>query len=310
MTALEGQALLDHGKTIARRYARRIGPDTAEELKAEAIVRALASPPPDGRIEPWLERIYRNLFVDLWRRGSVRLTEAADLDGLPSEGTPEDEVLRHERRRMVRAGLRSLPRESRRALLSKYYREEREDQAVARFGVAPVTVRTRIHRALQRLRVQLGQIAGFCPTLLGRLGVQLVTVGVAPVMVAALLVVANVQTEPAAQRALPGIAAVAPTPIRSVAAASPRDEGPAPDLRAQSPAKPARASTRPSVVPVAAVLPEPTAPAEESSPVVANVLAPEGLVVAADPDPPAAPCMVEAPASFAVQIEKMIEDTL
>jgi len=68
MTALEGKALLDHGKAIARRYARRVGVEVAEELRAEAVLRALASPPPDGRMEPWLERIYHNLLVDRWRR--------------------------------------------------------------------------------------------------------------------------------------------------------------------------------------------------------------------------------------------------
>jgi len=35
MTALEGKALLDHGKAIAKRYAGRVGPDVAEELGAE-----------------------------------------------------------------------------------------------------------------------------------------------------------------------------------------------------------------------------------------------------------------------------------
>ena len=41
MTALEGKTLLDHGKAIARRYAGRVGADVAEELRAEAVLRAL-----------------------------------------------------------------------------------------------------------------------------------------------------------------------------------------------------------------------------------------------------------------------------
>jgi DNA-directed RNA polymerase specialized sigma24 family protein len=82
MNAQEGKALLDHGNTIARRYAGRVGPDVAEELRGEAVLRALRSPPPDGRMEPWLERIYRNLFVDRWRRGHVRTVDLAELPEL------------------------------------------------------------------------------------------------------------------------------------------------------------------------------------------------------------------------------------
>ena len=79
MTALEGKALLDHGKAIAKRYAGRVGPDVAEELGAEAVLRALRSPPPDGQLEPWLERIYRNLVVDVWRRRRPAALDIADL---------------------------------------------------------------------------------------------------------------------------------------------------------------------------------------------------------------------------------------
>ena len=102
MTALEGKALLDHGKMIARRYAGRVGPDVAEELRAEAVLRALGSPPPDGRMEPWLERIYRNLFVDLWRRGQLLTVNLDDVPALAGAGTPEEEVLHRERRRLDR----------------------------------------------------------------------------------------------------------------------------------------------------------------------------------------------------------------
>jgi len=167
MTALEGKALLDHGKAIARRYAGRVGPDVAEELRAEAVLRALGCPPPDGRMEPWLERIYRNLFVDLWRRGQLRTIDLDDVPELTSAGTPEDETLLRERRRLVREGLGRLPRAARRALLSRYYGELDDAAAAARFGVAATTVRTRIHRALARLRAHLRDLRGWCPPLFG-----------------------------------------------------------------------------------------------------------------------------------------------
>jgi RNA polymerase sigma-70 factor (ECF subfamily) len=302
MTVLEGQALLDHGQTIARRYARRVGPDTAEELKAEAILRALASPPPDGRMEPWLERIYRNLFVDLWRRGRLPTADVTDLDALPAEGTPEDEVLRRERRRVVRAGLRSLPRESRRAVLSKYYGQDHDDVAAARLGVAPVTVRTRIHRALSRLRTRLGDLRAFLP--IGRLGSQLAAAGVAPVMVAALLVASSVPPAPEVpvtdeSPVSMSVGATAAVTIPSV----PEMIAPAPVMRPAS-----RVRAHKTLLAVAEAADEPAIPPAERA--VAEILAPDGLMVFADPEPRVAPCMVEAPASLLSQIDKMIEDTL
>jgi len=309
MTALEGQALLDHGKAIARRYAQRVGPEAAEELQAEAIARALGSPPPDGRLEPWLERIYRNLFVDLWRRRRGLETDV-DLDSLPASGTPEDEVLGHERRRMVRSALRGLPRDSRRALLSKYFRDERDEQAAERFGVTAVTVRTRIHRALARLRDRLGELRACLPTLFGRLSGQAMAVGIAPAMVAALIVASNVPALPA-WNAAPMLAVVAPAQV-SAAQALPLEPPPPPPL----PIKPMVRTrvARSSIASTASTVPPsslaPTAESPEPILVVAEILSPDGLVVFADPEPPASPCMVEPPTQFFAQIEKMVEESL
>jgi RNA polymerase sigma factor (sigma-70 family) len=304
MTALEGQALLDHGKAIARRYARRVGPELAEELQAEAIARALGSPPPDGRLEPWLERIYRNLFVDLWRRGTVVAAEV-DIDTLSADGTPEDEVLRRERRRIVRSALRELPRDGRRALLSKYFRDEQDEQAAGRFGVSAVTVRTRIHRALARLRDRLGEVRACLPMLFGRLSGQLAAVGIAPVIVAALLVASNPTPLAPAASAAPTV--VAPTQVARAQVLS-EEPLPAPVVRRMArprAAKPSVVVTTPAVTPTVAAVETP-----KPIQVVSDILSPDGLVVFADPEPPVSPCMVEPPAQFLAQIEKMVEERL
>jgi len=303
MTALEGKALLDHAKAIARRYARRIGPEAAEELSAEAILRALASPPPDGHLEPWLERIYRNLFVDLWRRGSVRTAEGVDVDALPAHGTPEDEVLRRERRRLVRASLRGLPRESRRAVLSKYYGEDHDDVAAARLRVAPVTVRTRIHRALARLRLHLGELRAGLPTWFGRLGGQLMSAGVAPAMVAA-LAVANIPPAPEVPTARPTVVEVGQVAAEVAPPVAANEVVPAPVVRPS-----ARTHAHKARVTAVAAEAEPFE-VDRSEVAVGHVLGPDGLVIFADPEPLESPCMVEAPATFIAQIDKMVEDVL
>jgi RNA polymerase sigma factor (sigma-70 family) len=189
MTALEGKTLLDHGKAIARRYARRVGPELAEDIRGEAVLRALASPPPDGRIEPWLERIYRNLLVDSWRRQRTRTVDCDRIPTLASSGTPEDAVLHRECRRLVRASLRNLPREIRKAIVARYFCELDDGLAAGRLGVAVATIRTRIHRALARLRGRLAELRGFCPLFFGKLWTQTAAIGLAPVMVAALAIV-------------------------------------------------------------------------------------------------------------------------
>ncbi len=311
MTALEGKALLDHGKMIARRYAGRVGPDVAEELRAEAVLRALGSPPPDGRMEPWLERIYRNLFVDLWRRGQLLTVNLDDVPALAGAGTPEEEVLHRERRRLVRASLGRLPREARRALLSRYYGELDDAAAAARFGVAAATVRTRIHRALARLRLRLGDLRALCPPMFGKLAAQTAALGLAPTMVAVLVVVGVSARAPAPTTAPPVTNAI----VHHTALAQAR-----PTARIDTPAAPAvpqprvRMAKKATVMTPAAV-PAPSPPAEvvelgEEEPVIGEILQPEAVDIFADPAQPESPCLVEAPPSFMAQIEKMVEESL
>jgi RNA polymerase sigma-70 factor (ECF subfamily) len=310
MTVLEGKALLDHGKAIARRYARRVGPEVAEDLRAEAVLRALHSPPPDGRMEPWLERIYRNLFVDLWRRGQLRNVALDDVPELASSGTPEDETLLREQRRLVREGLGRLPREARRALLSRYYGELDDAAAAARFGIAATTVRTRIHRALARLRAHLGDLRGWFPPIFGKWGAQAATVGLAPIMLAALVVVSTSATTPVPAPAPSTVGEIAPRPAQRPSAISPRTETPAVMATPPAPVRLVRraASAAPSAEP-------PSPPAaivalDDGEPIVREILQPEAIDVFAEPEPPAARCLVEVPGSFAPQIEKMIEEQL
>ena len=308
MTALEGKALLDHGKTIAKRYAGRVGPDVAEELGAEAVLRALRSPPPDGHFEPWLERIYRNLIVDGWRRRKPATLDIADVRDLAAPGTPEDAMLASERRRVVRASVARLPREARRALLSRYYGEFDDEVSANRLGIASATMRTRIHRALGRLRGRLGDLRGLLPPVFGKLGAHLGVIGLAPVMIAALAVVGASSSEPEAEAERPLSAAM--SIHHAVQAARPAVQS-APvesPSAAFEPAKRVRAASRTS----AAARPAPTQVMVfvEREEVVAEIQRPEGIDVFADPVQSARPCMVEAPADLLAQFEKMVEDSL
>jgi RNA polymerase sigma factor (sigma-70 family) len=312
MTVLEGRAILDHGQAIARRYAKRVGPEVAEELRGEAVLRALRSPPPDGRMEPWLERIYHNLAVDRWRRGQVPIADHVDPAGCPIGGTPEDAACLRERRRLVRRSLRELPREARRALVARYYVGLDDDNAAARFGISTTTVRTRIHRALARLRDRLGDLRAWCPLVVGKLATQTLSLGLAPVMVAALIVAGARAPEPVRARATPAQRPVEParitSPMRATAQALPLPVAPSrPRIRpGKKPGStPARATVRPALVHVTEQV-----PVESDEPIVVDILRPDAIDVFAEPERPAPTCLVTAPASFVPQVAKMIEEWL
>ena len=310
MTTLEGKALLDHGKAIARRYAGRVGPDVAEELGAEAVLRALRSPPPDGHLEPWLERIYRNLFVDMWRRRRPETVNVDDLPELAVSGTPEEVALGGERRRVVRASLARLPRGLRRVLLSRYYAEIDDDVSATRLGIAAATMRTRIHRALGRLRGRLGDLRGLLPPVFGKLGIGAAPLGLAPVMIAALAVVSVSPRAPEAEP-VPAVAQAldhhVAQPARAIAQAA----------QAALPIATAEPRTRARIVARAGV----TTPPVEAKPaqvvaftdqeeVVADIQQPEAFDIFAEPVKAAPPSLVEIPTSFLAQIEKMVEESL
>jgi RNA polymerase sigma-70 factor (ECF subfamily) len=310
MTALEGKALLDHGKVIAKRYARRVGSDVAEELGAEAVLRALRSPPPDGHLEPWLERIYRNLIVDVWRRRRPATVDVADLRDLATSGTPEDAVLARERRRMVRASVARLPREARRALLSRYYGELDDQVSASRLGIAGSTIRTRIHRALGRLRGRLEDLRAVLPPVFGKLGAGASALGLAPVMIAA-LALSGVAPRAPEVGASPSGAVVPVHPATMTASRALRSAEAEASVAIALPHKRVRAATRTRAV----AQPAREAPTQiiafvEREEVVADIQRPEVINVFADPVPVAPPSLVEAPVSFLSQFEKMMEDSL
>jgi len=310
MTALEGKALLDHGMAIAKRYAGRVGPDVAEEIGAEAVLRALRSPPPDGHLEPWLERIYRNLVVDVWRRRRPAALDIADLRDLTVSGTPEEALLASERRRAVRASVARLPREARRALLSRYYGELDDEVSASRLGIAGATIRTRIHRALGSMRARLGDLRGLLPPVFCKLGAHVGAIGLAPLMLAALAVVSVSPRAPEAEMSL-SVALVPqhqPTPVTRPADHATRTEAPAAIIE---PRKHVRAGTRTSATPQ----PAQSQPVQilsflEREEIVAEIQWPEATDIYADPAKAERPCLVEAPADFLAQFDKMVEDSL
>lgn len=310
MTILDGKALLDHSKSIVRRHAGRLDAETAKDLGSEAVLRALRSPAPDGHMQPWLERIFHNLFVDTWRRQpppSLPLDEET-----PNAGqTPEEAVLQHERRQAVRAQLAQLPREARQALLSRYYGELEPVVAAARLGIAPATVRTRIHRGLNRLRAMLADVRAFLPPGIGNLWTAKTSaLAMAPVLV---VVLASMETRPLSPE---------PAPVAHVLAASPAAARPAwAQTRLSQAQAPAPVSVEPKLrtrtvrVPMVVAQADPTpAPVKvfnyEDDPVEGEIHGPDWHRVDADPVRAKMRSLIDIPDNFVAQFEKMIEDQI
>ena len=129
---------------------------TAEELVQEAFARVWASPntpSTEPAFRRWLYRAITNLARDYHRR---RLVEGRLQFWNPQAIDPIDEVVhRAEDRELLRAVL-ALPFKDRQAIYLHYFDGLTFAEVGEVLGVTEVAARVRVHRALQRLRGQLG----------------------------------------------------------------------------------------------------------------------------------------------------------
>jgi DNA-directed RNA polymerase specialized sigma24 family protein len=229
MPEIDARKLLAHARDLSARYARHLGPEEAADLAAEAVARGLERPPADGRMEPWVERIARNLLVDRWRRAQV--AERCPPEAPEPAASPEELVLAGERRRTLRRSLARLHRDQRRSILQRYYCE-----GAAPSGLCATTLRTRLHRGLSRLRELTRGMLGISPLRLG----HWLTLAANPAAVGLLLLAQQVPAAqvvppaapPAQVRAVGRKPAAAPVPAPAPAAEVPLRPQPAPAHRA------------------------------------------------------------------------------
>ncbi len=134
----------------------------AEDLAAEVFVRAWTCGDelrrPDAAIA-WLFTVARNLVIDQLRRDR-HLQMTVPLDRLPDGrhprgDAPEDDVLRDERRSLVRHGLTTLGEREREIVELRFVAELRNREIARVLGLREGTVASILHRSLRRLREQL-----------------------------------------------------------------------------------------------------------------------------------------------------------
>ena len=140
-------------------------PSAAEEIVVDTFARAhraLARLEPDDSLRPWLYRVAVNLSYNRQPRKGVSFSSLDDgvLD-LPAEiESPNDAAERAERRRAVLECIDGLGAKHK-IVVVLHYLNGLNLAEIAEIVEAPVgTVKSRLHYALQRLRVQLSAHPG------------------------------------------------------------------------------------------------------------------------------------------------------
>ena len=148
---------------IAFRVAYLISADEAEDAVQEAVLKAwrsLGRFRPAVPFRPWLLRIVaneaRNRRRSTARRAALALRAAREEVSGDAAPSPEAEALAREERERLLAALDSLPEDARLALSCRYLLDLSEAETAAALGVRRGTVKSRVSRALERLREAYG----------------------------------------------------------------------------------------------------------------------------------------------------------
>ena len=111
---------------------------------------------PGAPFRPWLLRIVANEAKNrrkaAGRRPTVDLSVAEDRPSGDTALSPEDAALAHERRMLVVGALNRLREEDRLVIAYRYFLELSEAEMAEALGVARGTVKSRLSRAIARLR--------------------------------------------------------------------------------------------------------------------------------------------------------------
>jgi RNA polymerase sigma-70 factor (ECF subfamily) len=140
------------------------GPDEADDAVQEAFVKAYRALPRfrDGSpFRPWLLRIVaneaRNRRRSQGRRTTLALRIIEDRPKDDAAPSPEEAVLAQERRAMLLEAVTRLRDEERLVVTYRYFLQLSEAETAAALDVPAGTVKSRLSRALDRLRADLGR---------------------------------------------------------------------------------------------------------------------------------------------------------
>ncbi|MEZ6194603.1 MAG: sigma-70 family RNA polymerase sigma factor [Planctomycetota bacterium] len=142
---------------LLRRSARRWNgsESDAEDVLQDVWLAVLQEPEPRRRDLAWMRTLVRNLSVNRFRSEEARRRREGDVARRRRERDGEDGHRAALRVRMLEAVL-SLPEPFRRAVLLRHLGDMSPGEIANYTGTPVATVRTQIHRGLERLRERLG----------------------------------------------------------------------------------------------------------------------------------------------------------
>ncbi len=155
------EALVLRYQDLVLRVAYLITGDaqTAEDVAQEGFMKAYRALPHFRRgapFRPWLLRIIANEAKNhqraAARRERLTLQVAASGSGDTDSATPEESALASERRETLLAALEALRDEDRLVIASRYFLSLSEAEMASLLGCPKGTVKSRLARALDRLR--------------------------------------------------------------------------------------------------------------------------------------------------------------
>jgi RNA polymerase sigma factor (sigma-70 family) len=158
------ETLVRRYREVAYRTAYLISRSSAdaEDATQEAFVKAYYALDRfrlDGEFRPWMLRIVaneaRNRRRSARRRESLVLRLAEDRPSGASAQAPEAAAVSADEARTLLAALTDLPERDRLVISYRYLLELSEAETAAALGVRPGTVKSRLSRALERLRARV-----------------------------------------------------------------------------------------------------------------------------------------------------------
>ncbi|HEX5051987.1 MAG TPA: sigma-70 family RNA polymerase sigma factor [Planctomycetota bacterium] len=158
-TDQDPELLLAHADFV-RALARSLVRGDGEDLAQDAWTRVLRHPPAGEVGRSWFAQVVRRLASNRHRDERRRLAREAAVRTPEPQPSPEQVLAREEvRTRVVHAVLR-LDEPFRTAVLLRYYDGLSAAQVARKVGLPAATVRTRLLRGLERLRVELDREHG------------------------------------------------------------------------------------------------------------------------------------------------------
>ena len=142
---------------FVKRLARNLCGDEhlAEDVAQQAMVSAMETPPDQGSSRRWLAVVARNVLYKerraQARRASRERASARDLAAPSAEAVLEQD----EARRAVARAVLAMHEQHRQILLLRFYQGTSVRDCAAQYGITASAVRSRIARALDRLRARL-----------------------------------------------------------------------------------------------------------------------------------------------------------